>query len=107
MGSGKSVGDTGWGNFVRMLEYKAAWYGRGIEKCDRLFPSSKRCHICGHINESLKLHHRKWTCSACGTTHDRDVNAAKNILQFSTGRLPGTDAQGDSQESLNCEQAQA
>jgi len=62
------------------LEYKAAWYGRRLVKIDRWYPSSKRCHDCGHILDSLPLDVRCWTCLACGVTHDRDVNAAQNML---------------------------
>ncbi|HEY7340140.1 MAG TPA: RNA-guided endonuclease TnpB family protein [Ktedonobacterales bacterium] len=76
----KAIHDVGWGEFVRQLEYKAAWYGRTLVKIDRWYPSSKRCHVCGHILDSLALDVRHWTCPACGTAHDRDVNAAHNIL---------------------------
>lgn len=76
----KAIGDCGWSEIVRQLEYKADWYGREVVKIDRFYPSSKRCHICGHIVESLPLDVREWTCPECKTTHDRDVNAAKNIL---------------------------
>src|SRR5690349_9933222 len=76
----KAIHDVGWGEFVRQLEYKAAWYGRTLVKSDRWYPSSKRCHACGHVLDSLTLDVRLWTCPACGIVHDRDVNAAKNIL---------------------------
>jgi putative transposase len=76
----KAIHDVGWGEFVRQLEYKAAWYGRTLVKIDRWYPSSKRCNACGHILDSLTLDGRLWTCPECGTAHDRDVNAAKNIL---------------------------
>jgi putative transposase len=76
----KAIHDVGWGAFVRMLEYKAAWYGRTLVKIDKWYPSSKRCHACGHILNSLTLDVRHWTCPACGVVHDRDVNAAQNIL---------------------------
>ncbi|MER7003897.1 zinc ribbon domain-containing protein [Dactylosporangium sp. NPDC000555] len=62
-----------------MLEYKATWYGREVIAVDRWFPSSRLCSACGVLAEQLPLHVRKWTCR-CGTTHDRDVNAARNIL---------------------------
>jgi hypothetical protein len=74
------LNDVGWGEFVRQLEYKANWYGRILVKIDRWYPSSKRCHACGHLLDSLSLDSRRWTCPACGAGHDRDVNAAKNIL---------------------------
>jgi putative transposase len=76
----KAIYDVGWGEFVRQLEYKATWYGRTLVKIDRWYPSSKRCHACGHILESLTLDRRLWTCPECGTTQERDVNAAKDIL---------------------------
>jgi putative transposase len=76
----KAIHDVGWGEFVRQLEYKADWYGRTLIKIDRWYPSSKRCHACGHLLDSLSLDSRQWTCPACGASHDRDVNAAKNIL---------------------------
>jgi putative transposase len=75
----KSVHDAGWAQFVTMLEYKAARYGRTFHRIDRWFPSSKLCSACGGIAESLPLHVRSWTCP-CGAVHDRDVNAALNIL---------------------------
>jgi putative transposase len=75
----KAISDVGWGELVRQLEYKAKWYGRTIVRIDRFEPSSKTCHDCGHILETLTLEVREWVCSACGVWHDRDVNAAKNI----------------------------
>ena len=76
----KAIHDVGWGEFVRQLEYKADWYGRTLVKIDRWYPSSKRCHACGYLLDSLSLDSRQWTCPACVASHDRDVNAAKNIL---------------------------
>ncbi|MEU0521267.1 transposase [Streptosporangium sp. NPDC006007] len=75
----RSVHDAGWSQFVGMLEYKAARHGRYLGKIDRWFPSSKLCSACGTITESMPLNVRSWTCP-CGTTHDRDINAAINIL---------------------------
>jgi len=75
----KAISDVGCGEFVRQLEYKAAWYGRNLVKIDKWYPSSKRCFDCGHLLDSLALDVRVWTCPACGVVHDRDVNAAKNI----------------------------
>lgn len=75
-----SISDASWGELVRMLEYKCGWYGRNLIKIDRWFPSSKRCGHCGHVVEKLPLNIREWDCPQCGTKHDRDVNAAKNIL---------------------------
>jgi putative transposase len=76
----KAISDVGWGELVRQLEYKAAWYGRTLVKIDRWYPSSKRCHACGHVLDSLLLDVRQWTCPECGIRHDRDINAAKNML---------------------------
>jgi putative transposase len=75
-----AIGDASWGELVRQLEYKCDWYGRTFIKIDRWFPSSKRCGHCGHVVEKLPLNIREWDCPKCGTKHDRDVNAAKNIL---------------------------
>lgn len=75
-----SISDAGWGELVRMLDYKCAWYGRTLVKIDRWFPSSKRCGSCGHIVESLPLAVREWECPHCHAVHDRDINAARNIL---------------------------
>ena len=76
----KAISDVGWSEFVRQLEYKAAWYGRTLIKIDKWYPSSKRCFDCGHLLDSLALDVRSWTCPECGVVHDRDINAAKNIL---------------------------
>jgi putative transposase len=76
----KSISDASWGELVRQLEYKADWYGRTLVRIDRWYPSSQRCHACGHRLDSLTLDVRQWTCPECGVRHDRDVNAAKNIL---------------------------
>ena len=74
------ISDASWGELIRQLSYKCEWYGRELIKIDRWFPSSKRCGNCGHIVEKLPLNIREWECLKCGTNHDRDINAAKNIL---------------------------
>jgi putative transposase len=76
----KSISDVGCSEFLRQLEYKAQWYGRTIVKIDKFYPSSKRCFDCGHVLEILSLDIRVWTCPECGVVHDRDINAANNIL---------------------------
>jgi putative transposase len=75
----KSIADVGWGKFVRLLEYKADWNDKQFVKISRWFPSSKMCNVCGYINHELKLSERTWTCPN-GHVLDRDINAAKNIL---------------------------
>lgn len=75
----RAILDASWSEFRRMLEYKADWYGRSVVAIDRFYPSSKTCSACGWVMEKLPLQIREWTC-LCGTRHDRDVNAAKNIL---------------------------
>ncbi|GGM24914.1 hypothetical protein GCM10011608_07200 [Micromonospora sonchi] len=75
----KSVHDAGWASFTAMLEYKAAKYGRAFGRVDRFFPSTRMCSQCGRINDTMALNVRSWNCP-CGTTHDRDVNAAINVL---------------------------
>jgi putative transposase len=76
----KAISDCGWGEFRRQLEYKTATAGRYLIVIDRWYPSSKTCSNCGHLLASLSLSTRTWQCPSCGTRHDRDVNAAKNIL---------------------------
>ncbi|WP_328541747.1 transposase [Streptomyces sp. NBC_00371] len=75
----RAISDAAWSQFRSMLEYKAAWYGREVIAIDRWFPSSKLCSSCGALADEMPLNVRTWTCD-CGTTHDRDVNAAKNLL---------------------------
>jgi putative transposase len=74
------ISDCGWGEFRRQLEYKCERYGRTLVVIDRWYPSSKTCSACGHLLTALTLGTRHWTCPSCGTRHDRDINAAKNIL---------------------------
>jgi putative transposase len=75
-----AIADCGWGTFRRMLEYKAARAGRQLIVIGRFYPSSKTRSTCGHLLTELPLSTRTWRCPSCGTRHDRDVNAAKNIL---------------------------
>ncbi|MFE5206893.1 RNA-guided endonuclease InsQ/TnpB family protein [Streptomyces sp. NPDC056600] len=75
----KSILDAGWSQFVAMLEYKAARYGRTLVKIGRFEPTSQVCSACGLLDGPKPLHVRQWTCAACGTLHDRDENAAKNV----------------------------
>jgi putative transposase len=75
----RAIGDASWRRLRSMLEYKAAWYGRELIVIDRWFPSTKLCSACGTVQRSLPLNVRSWRCP-CGAHHDRDVNAAINIL---------------------------
>lgn len=88
----KAISDVSWSGFVTKLKYKAEWYGKDVILCDRFYPSSKTCSHCDHIKDSLDLSERNWTCSSCGTKHDRDINASRNILQRAlTIKSSGTD----------------
>ena len=71
---------NGWSGLVDKLAYKAQWYGRAFVQVDRFYPSSRLCHDCGHKYDELRLSEREWVCENCGVLHDRDVNAALNIL---------------------------
>ncbi|MFF7769650.1 RNA-guided endonuclease InsQ/TnpB family protein [Streptomyces massasporeus] len=76
----RAIHDAAWAEYRSLLEYKARWYGRDVIVVDRFFPSSKLCSVCGSLAEAMPLNVRTWTCSSCGTPHDRDVNAAENLL---------------------------
>ena len=77
---GKAVYDNGYGKLRHMLAYKLNDSGKILVKVDRLFPSSRRCSVCYEVNHDLKLADREWTCKSCGTHHDRDKNATRNLL---------------------------
>lgn len=87
----KSVHDAGWASFTAMLEYKAARYERTFARVDRYFQSTRMCSDCGRINEKMDLSVRSWVCP-CGSTHDRDHNAAKNVL--AAGRADNSNDRG-------------
>ena len=76
----KSIGDVSWSEFVRMLEYKANWYEKQVSKISRWYPSSQICSDCGFSSGKKPLSVREWTCTNCGSHHDRDINASINIL---------------------------
>ena len=76
----ESIQEMNFGEFRQIMSYKSAWYGRQVEFVNRFFPSSKTCNKCGYIYKDLTLDIREWSCPICGEHHDRDLNAARNIL---------------------------
>lgn len=94
----KAIADAGWNQFVNFVEYKAGWDGREVLRVDRFFPSSKLCSDCGAKHKSLTLNIRQWVCTECGVIHDRDENAAINILNESTRGARESYAVGDMTE---------
>jgi putative transposase len=86
----KAFHDAGIGAAVRQLEYKQRWRGGVLQKVDRFFPSSKRCHVCLQVNHNLTLEEREWSCPGCGTLHDRDLNAAINVEMEGVALLAGS-----------------
>ena len=89
-----AIADVGMGEFRRQLEYKAAWNGRELRIAGRFAPTSKTCSECQHVMDKMPLSVRQWTCPECGAKHDRDTNAARNILMFSTAGEAGINARG-------------
>lgn len=96
----RSISDVSWGEFRRMLSYKTRWYGSHLVIIPRSFPSSKRCSQCGEIQKSMALSVRSWVCPICKAEHDRDVNAAVNILKYSTESSSGIKACGDTSSGV-------
>jgi putative transposase len=80
----RAISQQGWSQFVTFLKYKGDLYGRKVIQVDRFYPSSKTCSSCGTIQASLPLSIREWTCDICGSHHDRDINAAKNLMALGT-----------------------
>jgi putative transposase len=76
----KSISDAGWSSLISMISYKSNWYGRTFHQIDRWYASSKTCGCCGAKAEAMDLSIREWVCGSCGANHDRDINAAVNIL---------------------------
>lgn len=91
----RQISDAGWSEFRRMLEYKTKWYGSKLIIAPRYFSSSKTCSECGNSLAKLPLSVREWQCENCHCHHDRDINAAKNLLKYNTGSSPGIYACGD------------
>jgi putative transposase len=91
----QALSDASLGMFYDMLSYKASWNHKTIVKIDRFFPSSKMCSKCNWIKQELTLDVREWTCVCCGTTHDRDINASKNILFQGLNELSGLGTNSD------------
>lgn len=94
----QAMSDVSLGAFYTMLEYKANWNDRQFVKIDRFFPSSKTCSNCGWIKQDLTLSIREWRCESCGEVHDRDINAAKNILKQGINILSGCGMQSDTKQ---------
>ncbi len=93
----RSISSVSWGEFIRQLDYKCRWSGMNLLSCGKFDPTSKTCSHCKAKNDSLKLSDRAWMCSACGCQHDRDINAAKNIVDFAFSNLHG---RGEASEVL-------
>jgi putative transposase len=87
----RAIHDVAFGEVRRQLTYKSSWYGKILETVDRWYPSSKTCSQCHYALEELPLEKRQWTCPKCGTWHDRDVNAARNLLAEGLRQLAGRD----------------
>ncbi len=88
----RSVADVGWGTFLRMLEYKAKWYGATLIVAPRSFPSTRLCSSCGHLHGKMPLSQRVFRCEACGLEMDRDLNAALNLKAYGLAHLTGPTA---------------
>ena len=98
---GKSISDASWAEFIRQLEYKCGWYGKTFFKIDRFYASSQICSSCGHNDGKKSLDVREWTCSSCGTRHDRDFNAATNVLLKGYSDLTGLSINESSAELVD------
>ncbi len=96
----KAIQDASFGTLVSMLKYKASWNGRRIVEIGRFYPSSKLCSCCGHKMDSMPLSVREWICPSCGSSHDRDINAAVNIKNEGLRILDGTVRNTETEETL-------
>jgi putative transposase len=99
----KNIADASWSSLVSKIEYKANWYGKEFAKVDRYFASSQVCSTCGHHDGKKSLDVRQWTCSSCGSVHDRDLNAAKNIEQEASRDLVNWIKRGNRELSNSAE----
>ena len=91
----KAISDVGWGEFKRQLLYKGQWYGARVVVIDRFYPSSRECSACHSVLPELKLSVREWDCPVCGAHHDRDLNAAVNILNQARSRAGTAQSNAD------------
>jgi len=104
----KSITDASWGNFVSMLTYKAEWNDKKVVKVDRYFPSSQTCNVCGYLNKDIKdLSIRKWECPECHSHHDRDINAAINILRFGLNNISAGTVDYTGGEGVRADQSES
>ncbi len=99
----KAIADASWGELIRQIQYKSEWNGRTFIQIDRFFPSSKTCNKCKYIKDDLTLGDRKWICPSCSVELDRDVNAAKNILEQGLEIYSGLGTKSESKQK--CEEA--
>ncbi|MCE5316598.1 MAG: transposase [Parachlamydia sp.] len=95
-GLSRRIADMGWSSFIRMLEYKTCWYGSRLIKAPRFYASTKACSCCGNTLKALPLNIRAWSCLKCEMRHDRDINAAINLLKIYTESTSGINACEDS-----------
>lgn len=86
----RHISDSGWSKFITYLEYKCKELGKNVIRINRFAPSSKICNDCGHKLDNLSLNVRNWICPECGVSHDRDINAAKNIRAYALAHVVGT-----------------
>jgi len=95
----RHIADSGWSEFLRMLNYKTEWYGSALVRASKFYPSSKICSVCGAVKTSLNLSERKFICEICGIVIERDENAALNLKRLATGSSPVSYACGDTSDS--------
>jgi putative transposase len=84
----RSIADASWGEFLRQITYKCQWHGKNLLRAGRFDASSKTCGDCGRRKDDLCLRDRQWVCPSCGVLHDRDINAARNIVRFAFQNVP-------------------